>query len=63
MNNANIHVLSNVIAAVESGGQIYSDNRDWTAYAGAYANSEKEVTCLWRKIGFLSSGIFRNGSS
>ena len=45
MNDANIHVLSNVIAAVESGGQIYSDNRDWTAYAGAYTNSDKEVTC------------------
>lgn len=45
MNDTNIHVLSNIISAVESGGQIYSDNRDWTAYAGAYTNSDKEVTC------------------
>ena len=45
MNDANIHILSNVIAAVESGGQIYSDNHNWTAYAGAYTNSDKEVTC------------------
>ena len=45
MNDANIHVLSNVIASVESGGQIYSDNHNWTAYAGAYTNSDKEVTC------------------
>ena len=45
MNEKNRHVLSNIIAAVESGGQIYSENRDWTAYAGAYANTENEVTC------------------
>ena len=45
MNDANIHILSNVIAAVESGGQIYSNNHNWTAYAGAYTNSDKEVTC------------------
>ena len=39
MNKKNLHVLSNIIAAVESGGQTYSENRDWTAYAGAYTNS------------------------
>ena len=45
MNSKNLHVLSNIIAAVESGGQIYSENRDWTAYAGAYTNSNAEYTC------------------
>lgn len=45
MNEKNRHVLSNIIAAVESGGQVYSEERDWTAYAGAYANTENEVTC------------------
>lgn len=45
MNSKNLHVLSNIIAAVESGGQIYSENRDWTAYAGARTNSSAEVTC------------------
>ena len=45
MNKYNLHVLSNIIAAVESGGQIYSEDRDWTAYAGAGTNSSAEVTC------------------
>lgn len=45
MNDKNLHVLSNIIAAVESGGQIYSEKRDWTAYAGAYTNSKEEYTC------------------
>lgn len=45
MNSKNLHVLSNIIAAVEAGGQIYSEARDWTAYAGAYTNSESEHTC------------------
>ena len=45
MNEYNLRVLSNIIAAVESGGQIYSEDRDWTAYAGARTNSSKEVTC------------------
>lgn len=45
MNKKNLHVLSNIIAAVESGGQVYSEARDWTAYAGAGTNSSAEVTC------------------
>lgn len=45
MNKKNLHVLSNIIAAVESGGQVYSEARDWTAYAGAGANTANEVTC------------------
>ena len=45
MNNKNLHVLANILAAVESGGQVYSENRDWTAYAGAYTNSNEEHTC------------------
>lgn len=45
MNEYNLRVLANIIAAVESGGQIYSEDRDWTAYAGARTNSSKEVTC------------------
>ena len=46
MNDKNMHILSNIIAAVESGGQIYSEKRDWTAYAGAGTNDPtEEVTC------------------
>ena len=40
----NWQVLINVIGAVESGGQVYG-NRDYAAYAGAYANSSAEHTC------------------
>ena len=46
MNEQNKQVLSNIIAAVESGGQVYSENnKRWTAYAGKYANTTNEVTC------------------
>lgn len=44
MNNKNMAVLTNIIGAVESGGQIYG-NRRYDAYAGPYTNSNKEVTC------------------
>lgn len=44
MNEANWQVLINVIGAVESGGQIYG-NRDYGAYAGAFAASPYEYTC------------------
>lgn len=37
-------ILTNIIGAVESGGQVYG-NRRYDAYAGAYANSPNEVTC------------------
>ncbi len=48
MNQENLSVLTNVIGAVESGGQIYG-NRDYGAYAGAYTNSSVEhtVTLGW----------------
>ena len=36
-------ILTNIIGAVESGGQVYG-NRDYAAYEGAYANSANEVT-------------------
>lgn len=39
-----LDVLTNVIGAVESGGQIYG-NRRYDAYAGAGANSSNEKTC------------------
>lgn len=46
MNEKNKQVLANIIAAVESGGQVYSEtNKRWTAYAGKYANTINEVTC------------------
>lgn len=46
MREENIKVLSNIIAAVESGGQVYSEtNKNWQAYAGKYANTINEVTC------------------
>jgi hypothetical protein len=44
MNSQNMAVLTNIIGAVESGGQIYG-NRRYEAYAGPYTNSSKEVTC------------------
>lgn len=37
-------ILTNIIGAVESGGQVYGSRR-YDAYAGAYANSPNEVTC------------------
>lgn len=43
LSNNNIKVLTNVIGAVESGGQIYG-NRRYEAYAGPGANSANEVT-------------------
>lgn len=44
MSEANYRVLTNIIGAVESGGQVYGQ-RDYACYAGAYANSPKEYTC------------------
>lgn len=43
MNQQNMDVLTNVIGAVESGGQVYG-RRDYAAYAAPYTNSEKEYT-------------------
>lgn len=40
----NYKVLGNIIGAVESGGQVYGQ-KNYSAYAGAYTNSDKEVTC------------------
>ena len=36
-------ILTNIIGAVESGGQVYG-NRDYAAYEGPYANTSNEVT-------------------
>lgn len=44
MSEANYKVLTNVIGAVESGGQVYGQ-RDYSCYAGSYTNSPKEYTC------------------
>ncbi|MDO5539389.1 MAG: CHAP domain-containing protein [Eubacteriales bacterium] len=44
MNKEELEILTNIIGAVESGGQIYGQ-RNYGAYAGAYANSPNEVTC------------------
>ena len=43
MNKQNIEVLTNIIGAVESGGQIYG-KRNYKAYAAPYTNSPKEHT-------------------
>ncbi len=43
MNDKNMTVLTNVIGAVESGGQIYG-KRNYAAYAAPYANSSIEYT-------------------
>ena len=44
MNSQNMAVLTNIIGAVESGGQVYGKRR-YDAYAEPYTNSSKEVTC------------------
>lgn len=44
MNKEQLEILTNIVGAVESGGQIYGKRR-YEAYAGAYANSHGEVTC------------------
>lgn len=44
MNKKNLNILTNIIGAVESGGQVYG-NRNYSAYAGAYKNSPNEHTC------------------
>lgn len=43
MNKENMAVLTNIIGAVESGGQIYG-KRNYAAYAGPYTNSAAEHT-------------------
>ena len=43
MNTQNMEVLTNVIAAVESGGQVYG-RRNYKAYTPPYTNTPNEVT-------------------
>jgi len=43
MNKENMTVLSNIIAAVESGGQVYG-NKDYSCYVPPFANSDVEYT-------------------
>lgn len=43
MNDENLKVLTNIIGAVESGGQVYGKRR-YDAYTAPYTNSPKEVT-------------------
>lgn len=44
MKKGHLEILTNIIGAVESGGQVYG-NRRYDAYAGAGANSTNEKTC------------------
>lgn len=44
MNKKNLQILTNIIGAVEAGGQVYG-NRNYSGYAGAYKNSPNEHTC------------------
>ena len=48
MDDYNLKVLTNIIGAVESGGQIYG-KRNYAAYAGPYTNTpnEKTITLGW----------------
>ena len=48
MNSQNMTVLTNIIGAVESGGQVYGKRR-YDAYAAPYTNSSVEhtVTLGW----------------
>lgn len=43
MNDKNMKVLTNIIGAVESGGQVYG-NRRYEAYAGPYTNSNQALS-------------------
>ena len=44
MKKEHFEILTNIIGAVESGGQIYGKRR-YEAYAGRKANSSNENTC------------------
>lgn len=44
MNEKNLAVLTNIIGAVETGGQVYGKRR-YNDYTAPYTNSDKEVTC------------------
>lgn len=44
MNSEHLKILTNIIGAVESGGQVYG-KRNYAAYAGKGANSANEKTC------------------
>lgn len=44
MNETNYKVLTNIIGAVETGGQVYG-KQSYNAYAGAGANTSNEKTC------------------
>lgn len=44
MKSENLKILTNIIGAVESGGQVYG-KRNYSAYAGKGANSANEKTC------------------
>lgn len=51
MTSENLFVLGTIIAAVESGGQVYG-KKDYARYTPPYKNSKKEVTCT---LGFLQA--------
>jgi|GEM_PF-850993 len=44
LTNEILEIFSNIISAVESGGQIYGNGR-WNDYTPAYKNSSKETAC------------------
>ena len=44
MNKTSLAILTNIIGAVESGGQVYG-KRNYAAYAGKKQNSSNEKTC------------------
>ena len=44
MNEKNLAVLTNIIGAVETGGQVYGKRR-YNDYTAPHTNSDKEVTC------------------
>lgn len=55
-------ILTNIIGAVESGGQVYG-KRNYSAYAGAYKNSPNEFTCTlgWaQNYGYKAMELCKN---
>nr|WP_302656636.1 hypothetical protein [uncultured Agathobaculum sp.] len=46
MKSEHLKILTNIIGAVESGGQVYG-KRNYSAYAGKGANSANEKTCTF----------------
>ena len=64
MDKKQLEILTNIIGAVESGGQVYGKRR-YEAYAGKGANSANEKTCTlgWAQNYFTFQYVSINTSA